>query len=60
MCVTIPLNDYPAQGLVNLLRTLYARQNLLNAMIMNGLVRIDQELIDRLAERQKSKNSKTA
>lgn len=50
MCVTIPLNDYPAQGLVNLLRTLYARQNLLNAMIMNGLVRIDQELIDRLAD----------
>ena len=50
MCVTIPLKDYSTQGLVNLLRTLYARQNLLNAMILRGLIHIDQELIDRLAD----------
>ena len=48
--VTIPLNDYTPLGLINLLRTLYARQSLIAAMTKGDLIRIDEELVTRLSD----------
>jgi len=48
--VTVPLAGYTAQALVNLLRTLYARQSLIAAMTKDSLIRIDEELVTRLSD----------
>lgn len=50
MSVSIPIREFAAPALINLLRTLYSRQKLLNAMMKSDLIHIDQELIDRLTE----------
>lgn len=50
--VTIPLRDYTAQGLTNLLRTLYARQDLMNAMLRGDTLWVDEELTQRLRDEQ--------
>ena len=50
MSVSIPADGYAPQALINLLRTFYSRQKLLNAMMKGFSIRIEQELIDRLAE----------
>lgn len=50
MSVSIPTDGYAAQALINLLRTFFSRQKLLNAMMKGGAIHIDQELVDRLAE----------
>ena len=50
MSVSIPTDGYAPQALINLLRTFFSRQKLLNAMMKGGAIHIDQELVDRLAE----------
>ena len=50
MSVSIPTDGYAPQALINLLRTFFSRQKLLNAMMKGGAIRVDQELVDRLAE----------
>ena len=50
MSVSIPTDGYTPQALINLLRTFFSRQKLLNAMMKGGAIRVDQELVDRLAE----------
>jgi hypothetical protein len=50
MSVSIPTDGYAPQVLINLLRTFFSRQKLLNAMMKGGAIHIDQELVDRLAE----------
>ena len=50
MSVSIPTDGYGPQALINLLRTFFSRQKLLNAMMKGGAIRVDQELVDRLAE----------
>lgn len=50
MSVSIPTDGYAPQALINLLRTFYSRQNLLNAMMKGGMIHIDQELVDRLSD----------
>ena len=50
MEVTIPLDDYTPQTLTNLLKMMYARQNLIAAMTRCKLIWIEEELIDRLNE----------
>lgn len=49
-CVSFPLNNVPALQLSNLLRTLYVRQGLINAMTKSDLLFIDPELIMLLAD----------
>ena len=50
MEVVIPLDDYTPQTLTNLLKMMYARQNLIAAMTRCKLIWIEEELIDRLNE----------
>lgn len=50
MSVTIPMDGCTPQTLISILRTFYSRQKLLNAMMKSDMIRIDQELIDRLNE----------
>ena len=50
MSVSIPTDGYTPQALINLLRTFFSRQKLLNAMMKGGAIHVDQELVDRLAE----------
>lgn len=46
--VSLPLTSCTAQGLVNILRMLYARQNLIAAMTRCDFIRMDEEVIDLL------------
>ena len=46
--VSLPLTSCTAQGLVNILRMLYARQNLIAAMTQCDFIRMDEEVIDLL------------
>ena len=46
--VSLPLNSCTPQGLINILRTLYARQNLIAAMTRCDFIRMDEEVIDLL------------
>ena len=46
--VSLPLNSCTPQGLIHILRTLYARQNLIAAMTRCDFIRMDEEVIDLL------------
>ena len=46
--VSLPLTSCTPQGLINILRTLYARQNLIAAMTRCDFIRMDEEVIDLL------------
>lgn len=46
--VSLPLTSCTAQGLVNILRMLHARQNLIAAMTRCDFIRMDEEVIDLL------------
>ena len=50
LSVSIPADGFTPQALINILRTFYARQNLLNAMTKSDSIHIELELIDRLSE----------
>lgn len=44
-CVSIPMGDATPENIVNLLRTLYARQKLINAMTQSDRLFIDEEVV---------------
>ena len=46
--VSLPLTGCTTQGLINILRTLYARQSLIAAMIRCDFLRMDEEVIELL------------
>ena len=46
--VSLPLTSCTTQGLVNILRMLHARQNLIAAMTRCDYIRVDEEIIDLL------------
>ena len=48
LSVCIPLNNYSVLGLTCLLKTLHARQCLINAMTGSKSIRVDEELVSRL------------
>lgn len=48
--VSIPADDFTVQSAVNLLHTLYARQNLLNAMTGGDTIFVDDEVITLLSD----------
>ena len=50
LSVSIPLNDYTPLGLTCLLKTLYTRQVLINAMTQSDSIFLDEEVADRLQE----------
>ncbi len=50
MNVSIPVQTWTTQGVLNLIRTLYARQKLINAMTRNDTVFIDDEVQDLLKD----------
>ena len=50
MSVCIPLTEYTPSSLTCLLRTLYARQILINAMTRSDCISVDEELITRLKD----------
>ena len=54
LSVCIPLNNYSVLGLTCLLKTLYARQNLINSMTGSESIRVDEELINRLNDEKPS------
>lgn len=49
-CVSLPIGGATPANLINLLRTLYARQKLINAMTQSDKLFIDEELITLLNE----------
>lgn len=46
--VSVPISDMNPAGLVNLIRLVYAKQNLINAMLQSDFISIDEEVIDLL------------
>ncbi len=50
MSISIPLSDFTCQGLTCLLKTLYSRQALINAMTASDKLFIDEEVVNRLAD----------
>ena len=48
--VCLPLTACTPQGLINILRTLYARQNLIAAMTRCDFIRMDEEVIELLED----------
>ena len=44
-CISIPMGTATPENIVNLLRTLYARQKLINAMTQSGRLFIDEEVV---------------
>ncbi len=46
--VSVPISDMNPAGLVNLIRLIYAKQNLINAMLQSDFISIDEEVIDLL------------
>ena len=50
MSISIPLSDFSCQGLTCLLKTLYTRQALVNAMTASDMLFIDEEVVNRLAD----------
>ncbi|MGN0779326.1 MAG: hypothetical protein ACI4MJ_09285 [Aristaeellaceae bacterium] len=48
IAVSIPLTNCTPQGLINILRTLYARQSLIAAMTQCDFLRMDEEVIELL------------
>ena len=50
MSISIPLSDFSCQGLTCLLKTLYTRQTLINAMTTSDKLFIDEEVVNRLAD----------
>lgn len=48
--VTIPLTDFTAQSAANLLRMVYARQDLLNAMTKGDTICVDEEVMNLLRD----------
>lgn len=50
MSISIPLSDFTCQGLTCLLKTLYTRQVLINAMTASDKLFIDEEVVNRLAD----------
>lgn len=49
-CVNVPMGEATPANLVNLLRTLYARQELINAMTQSDTLFIDEELVTLLSD----------
>lgn len=52
--VNIPLNDFTAIGVANLLRLLYTRQDLINAMTRSDRLCIDEEVMNLLEDKQEA------
>ena len=50
MSISIPLSDFSSLGLTCLLKTLYARQALVNAMTASDMLFLDEEVVNRLAD----------
>lgn len=48
MCVSVPLDDFTAPALINILKLVYTRQSLITAMTQSDLIHIDEELMDLL------------
>ena len=46
--VSVPISDMNPAGLANLIRLIYAKQNLINAMMQSDFISIDEEVIDLL------------
>ena len=49
-CISIPIQEYSPTALICLLKILYSRQKLIAAMTKSDLIRIDEELVDRLQD----------
>ena len=45
---SVPISDLTPAGLANLIRLVYAKQNLINAMMQSDFISIDEEVIDLL------------
>ena len=46
--VSIPISECPATAVISMLKMLYARQKLIGAMMNSDMIRVDEELINRL------------
>lgn len=55
--VNLPLNDFTADGLINLVRMFYTRQDMINAMTRSNRLKIDEEVINLLDEKNMSKDA---